>query len=535
MKLPAAKPYLIALVAVLVGWAVQSVVGPEFGAVFAFAPFLVSSMAAAWIGGLGPTLLAMAVGYLIATWFYVSPGSILVSGKDNLAGLAVYVLLGLSSGLLAELVHRARRIAEASEERFRQMAEHIRKVFWMSDPAKNEVLYVSRSYEDIWGRSCESLYQQPRSFFEAVHPDDQPRVQAESIDRQLRGEATEVEYRVVRPDGSVRWVSDRSFPVRNAAGQLCRIVGIAEDITKRKRSEDAVRESEERLRLALDAGSLGVWDWDIAGAKLNWTDRVYEIHGLDPKTFSGRMEDFTRLLHPDDAGRVSRAIDDALAGTTSYHIEFRIVRPSGETRWVFTSGRVLRDETGRAVRMLGATIDTTERKKAEETLKFLSEVSAATAALVDVRRTMQTLARLAVPFFADTCVVDVVNPSGRIERLAYTHVDAAKESLLKELAERFAIDWNSASPAVRVLRSGKPEYVENVTGSLIDSLAISEQHRRLLQELNPRSYIVAPLLSRGQAIGAISFAFSTSGRRYNVVDVAVAQELARREIGRAHV
>jgi PAS domain S-box-containing protein len=399
VKLQSAKPYLIAIVAVLAGWCFQSIVGPEFGTVFAFAPFLVASMAAAWLGGLGPTLLAMAAGYVIVTWFYVSPGTIATLGKDNLAALTIYLLLGFSSGLLAEFVHRARRAAEASEERF---------------------------------------------------------------------------------------------------------------------------------RLALDAGSMGVWDWDIAGNKLNWSERVYEIHGVDPAAFRGRVEDFTDLIHPDDAARVSRAIDDTLAGAAPYHIEFRIVRPSGEPRWLFTSGRVVRDESGRPNRMLGATIDTTERKKAEETLKLLSEVSAATAALVDVRRTMQTLARLSVPFFADTCAVDLVNPSGRIERLAYAHADPAKESSLKELAERFAIDWNSASPAVRVLRCGKPEFVENVGASHIDSLAVSDDHRRLLEELNPRSYIVAPLVSRGQAIGAISFAFSTSARRYSVGDVAVAQELARR-------
>jgi PAS domain S-box-containing protein len=399
VKPQAVKPYLIALVAVFMGWGVQSLVGAEFGTVFAFAPFLVASMAAAWIGGLGPAMLALAIGYLIVSWFYVSPGTLLVFGKGNLAALAIYVLLGLSSGLLAELVHRARRSAEASEE---------------------------------------------------------------------------------------------------------------------------------RLRLALDAGSLGVWDWDIAANKLSWSERVYEIHGVDPAAFTARVEDFTQLIHPDDAARVSRAIDDALAGTTSYQIEFRIVRPTGETRWVFTSGRVVRDESRGPIRMLGATMDITERKRAEETLKFLSDVSAATAALVDVRRTMQALARLAVPFFADTCVVDVVNQNGQIERLAYAHADSAKESLLKELAERYSIDWNSASPAVRVLQNGKPEYVESVSADLIDSSAVNDDHHRLLQELNPRSYIVAPLVSRGHAIGAISFAFSTSARRYQVSDVAVAQELARR-------
>jgi two-component system CheB/CheR fusion protein len=379
----APKPYLFAIAFVLLAWGAQSLIGPQFGEVFALAPFLVAVMSAAWVGGLGPTLLAMAAGYLIAALTYMSPGSIIVQGKDNLAALAVYLLLGLSSGLLAELLHRARRTAEAtserlrvallsmqeSEQRFRQLAENIKKVFWMSDPQKDQVLYVSPAYEEIWGRSCASLYEHPRSFFDAIHPDDQKRVWTTSIERQKLGEATEVDYRVIRPDGEVRWVRDWSFPIRNVAGELYRLVGFAEDITDSRRTTERVSESEERLRLALDAGSMGVWDWDVQSNKLSWTERVYEIHGVAPDDFHGRVEDFTRLLHPEDAKRVSTAIDEALAGTATYNIEFRIVRPSGETRWIYTSGRVIRDDTGRAVRMLGATIDTTDRKKAEETLK----------------------------------------------------------------------------------------------------------------------------------------------------------------------
>jgi two-component system CheB/CheR fusion protein len=379
----AAKPYFFAIICVLLAWAAQWLIGPYFGEVFAFAPFLVPVMAAAWVGGLRPTLLAMAAGYLIVAMFYMSPGTIIVQGKDNLAALAVYLLLGLSSGLLAELLHRARQTAEAtserlriallsmqeSEQRFRQLAENIQKVFWMSDPLKEKVLYVSPAYEEIWGRSCASLYDHPRSFFDAIHPDDQPRVWTTSIERQKLGEATEVEYRVVRPDGALRWVRDWSFPIRNAVGELYRLVGFAEDITESRRITDLVSESEERLRLALDAGSMGVWDWDVPGNKLSWTQRIYEIHGVEPGDFHGRMDDFTRLVHPDDAARVAAAIDEALTVTATYNIEFRIVRPGGETRWVYTSGRVIRNDSGRAVRMLGATIDTTERKKAEEALR----------------------------------------------------------------------------------------------------------------------------------------------------------------------
>lgn len=128
---------------------------------------------------------------------------------------------------------RAEETLRESEERFRQVAEHIREVFWMSDPEKNTILYISPGYEEIWGRTCESLYASPRSWLEAVHPDDRDRVLAAALTKQVTGEYCE-EYRIIRPDGSVRWILDRAFPVRNASGTVYRIAGLAEDITNRK-------------------------------------------------------------------------------------------------------------------------------------------------------------------------------------------------------------------------------------------------------------------------------------------------------------
>ena len=117
-----------------------------------------------------------------------------------------------------------------SEERFREVTENIREVFWMTDPGKQEMLYVSPAYEDIWGRSCSSLYRAPLSWLDAIHPDDRERVRQAAMADQAGGGYAE-EYRIVRPDGSVRWIRDRAFPVRNASGAVYRIAGIAEDVT----------------------------------------------------------------------------------------------------------------------------------------------------------------------------------------------------------------------------------------------------------------------------------------------------------------
>lgn len=147
-----------------------------------------------------------------------------------------------------------------SEERFRQLAEHIREVFWVRGIDEERVLYVSPAYEELWGRSLQSLLDQPLEWLEAVHPDDRRRVQAAYL-RKLDSGFFDEEYRIVRPDGAVRWIWDRGFPIRDAAGHVYRIAGLAEDITARKLAEDQLRRQQvelaktSRLSLAVEMAS----------------------------------------------------------------------------------------------------------------------------------------------------------------------------------------------------------------------------------------------------------------------------------------
>jgi PAS domain S-box-containing protein len=141
---------------------------------------------------------------------------------------------------------RAEKVLAESEERFRQLAENVNEVFWMTDPQTTQLLYISPAYERVWGRSCQSLYENPRSFLDAVHPDDLERVRIAVLENQSRGEETDKQYRVIRPDGSIRWVRDRAFPVKNAAGQFYRVVGIIDDFTDRKLAEEALKVADRR-------------------------------------------------------------------------------------------------------------------------------------------------------------------------------------------------------------------------------------------------------------------------------------------------
>jgi two-component system cell cycle sensor histidine kinase/response regulator CckA len=138
---------------------------------------------------------------------------------------------------------RAEEIVRESEARFRQLAENIQEVFWMTDPAKQQMIYISPGYEKIWGHACAELYESPKLWLEAIHPEDRERITSATITKQSAGTYDE-EYRIERPDGNLRWVRDRAFPVRDPHGGVFRIVGIAEDITRQKQLEEQFRQAQ---------------------------------------------------------------------------------------------------------------------------------------------------------------------------------------------------------------------------------------------------------------------------------------------------
>jgi len=160
--------------------------------------------------------------------------------KDRIGRLGEAVRQALERSRL----RRDKALAEAaqreSEERFRQIAENIREVFWLTDPEKKEVLYISPAYREIWGRDAEALSMSPQDWVRAIHPEDRARVVEAAQTKQKTGEYAE-EYRITRGDGAIRWIRDRAFPVLDSEGNVYRIAGVAEDITERKGAEDRIK------------------------------------------------------------------------------------------------------------------------------------------------------------------------------------------------------------------------------------------------------------------------------------------------------
>jgi PAS domain S-box-containing protein len=247
-------------------------------------------------------------------------------------------------------------VADSSipEEVFQQIAETIPEVFWITDPAKQQTVYVSPAYEQVWGRALKSLYASPRSFLEAIHPEDRARVEA-ALARQAEGTYHE-EYRIVRPDGSVRWIRDRAFPVRDVSGGVYRIVGIAADITERA---EHLQRSEERYRAVVENANEGIivtQDGFIrfANAKaLQLSDRPPEVAYSTP---------FIEFIHPDDRARVYGNYLRRMRGEeVESQYNFRVVTPRNEIRWLQISAVAI-DWEGRPA-----------------TLNFLSDVTAQVA------------------------------------------------------------------------------------------------------------------------------------------------------------
>ncbi|MGA8731779.1 MAG: PAS domain-containing protein [Terracidiphilus sp.] len=272
-------------------------------------------------------------------------------------------------GTSADITERkqAEQALQASEEKFRQLAENIREVFWMMNAAGSEVLYISPTYEQIWGRTCKSLYESPMDWMEAIHMDDRARAR-DIFMRQLQGESVDSEYRISTPDGQEKWIRDQAFPVRNQVGQLIRIAGIAEDITERRQSEILLKQTAERLTLATRAGGVGIWDNDLVNNVLVWDEQMFRLYGIKKDQFSGAYEAWLAGLHPGDRQRMNEANEAAIRGEKEFDGEFRVVWPDGSIHHIRALAVVRRDAEGKPAHIIGTNWDITEQKRVADEL-----------------------------------------------------------------------------------------------------------------------------------------------------------------------
>lgn len=178
---------------------------------------------------------------------------------------------------------------------------------------------------------------------------------------------------LVRHDGERYWAEGTITAIRDPSGVLTGFAKITRDLTERKQMQDALRRSEERLRIGLHAARTGTWHWDIRNNHDTLDDNLRQLFGLTPEQAPEKIEDFYALLHPDDRPRVQAAFEQTRTQGVHLDTEFRVVRPDGAERWFIDQGEVVRDDQGQPEYMAGACVDITERKRTEESLRLSEE------------------------------------------------------------------------------------------------------------------------------------------------------------------
>jgi PAS domain S-box-containing protein len=278
--------------------------------------------------------------------------------------------------MVCDEVTEQRRIEAAlrdSERRFRQFTDLMDGVLWMRDIVHERVLYASPSFETLWGRSREQLYDNPDVFLEGVHPDDRQRVE-EAFFRDVAIGVYNEEYRVLRPDGSLRWVRDHGFPVHDDAGNLAYVAGIAEDITADRAAREELAYSEQRFRLAARAAQGMVYEWDKPTGRVWRSEGLHALLGFNPDEAAPTTAWWRARVAPEDLERTIASLERiAQAGEDLFESEYRIQHRNGEWIDVWERAYVERDSDDNVCRAIGHVIDVTERRRAQAAMAASEE------------------------------------------------------------------------------------------------------------------------------------------------------------------
>jgi PAS domain S-box-containing protein len=279
---------------------------------------------------------------------------------------------------IAKDISDRKRIEESlrqSEEKFRQVANHINQVFFVRDASSGQFLYVNPSYERVWGRTCESLYADPKSWLAAIHPDDQAQVFS-SLTQQFQGRSVYREYRIIQPNGAVRWIIAQAFPVHDQAGQPIRYVGWAEDITERKQVEEDLRQSEVRFRQLAIASPGIIFTFvqhpDGSHQFEYVSPACREILELEPDRILADAQCCLEQIHPSDRPGYEVAVAHSAQRLTPFSQQFRVIAPSGTIKLLEVNSRPEQRANGSVV-WNGIALDVSDRKRAEDALKQAKE------------------------------------------------------------------------------------------------------------------------------------------------------------------
>ena len=302
----------------------------------------------------------------------------------------------------------------------------------------------------------------------------------------------------------------------------------AEHASRQQAEREAAlrRKNEQRLQMALAAGQMCAWEWDLASGRIEWSAELEQVFGPDAAGFAATVRSYQRYVHPADLPKVE-ALEERLRKDRlpHYQIEYRLVPPDGILRWISSKGRVIYGRDGAPVRLVGVCTDVTDRKRMERSKEFLAETSRVLATTLRPEDTVRYLARLVVPSLADWCIIQVVDDTGEIRPVELAHSDPAKVALAWEIANRWQVPSEHGS-AMSAVRTGEATLVPEIEHRMLLQRAVNEEHLQALESLGLKSAITVPLKARGRKLGALTLLSAESQRVYDEADLRFAQEIA---------
>jgi PAS domain S-box-containing protein len=284
------------------------------------------------------------------------------------------VMLAAGGAVSERDIWTHKRDAEAirnSEERFRTLANAIPQLCWMANP-DGGIFWFNQRWYDFTGTTPQEM---DGWGWQSVHDPKALPVVLEGWKKLIAGgQPFEMDFPLRAADGTFHPFLTRVMPVRHQTGKVVRWFGTNTDITAQRRTEDALRENQERLRVAQQVAWVGTFEWNLQTGVNRWTPELEAMYGLPPGGFAGAPNSWQELMCPEDRDQAVRHMQEAME-TGSFEAEWRVIRPDGTTRWLFGRAWVFKDETGKPLRMVGANIDVTERKHAElEVLRINAEL-----------------------------------------------------------------------------------------------------------------------------------------------------------------
>jgi PAS domain S-box-containing protein len=271
---------------------------------------------------------------------------------------------------LQELVERQTVELTASQAALVEAQAVARMGSWEWDAVKDGIT-ASKEFYRLFDIAPEQIARFAQ-FVEQLHPGDRERVQQEVAAALKQNRPYDTDYRVKLHDGGWRDINARGRVITDTDGKPLRMVGTCMDITERKRDEEALKTSRERLLFATEGADLGIWNWNTVSGELIWSDKCKALFGI-PADETMSYQRFSDALHPDDRERTDHAVNEALDKHKDYNIEYRSLWPDGSIHWLAAKGRGYYDATGKAVRLEGVVLDISERKQTERQFKALNE------------------------------------------------------------------------------------------------------------------------------------------------------------------